>query len=79
MTVPRQDDLLACLGPPDQFGQLALGFCQRHLHGSLQTVHSAAFLDQIVDHSNGVALEDHFAETFKEARGKVDAELKLGF
>jgi hypothetical protein len=26
-----------------------------------------------------VALEDHFAETFKEARGKVDPELKLGF
>jgi hypothetical protein len=26
-----------------------------------------------------VALEDNFAETFKDARGKVDAELKLGF
>jgi len=26
-----------------------------------------------------VALEDHFADAFKEARGKVDAELKLGF
>jgi hypothetical protein len=26
-----------------------------------------------------VALEDNFAETFKESRGKVDAELKLGF
>lgn len=26
-----------------------------------------------------VALEDNFAETFKEARGKVDRELKLGF
>ena len=26
-----------------------------------------------------VALEDHFAEAFKEARGKVDPELKLGF
>jgi hypothetical protein len=26
-----------------------------------------------------VALEDDFAETFKEARGKVDPELKLGF
>jgi hypothetical protein len=26
-----------------------------------------------------VALEDRFAETFKDARGKVDADLKLGF
>ena len=26
-----------------------------------------------------VALEDEFAKTFKEARGKVDSELKLGF
>jgi hypothetical protein len=26
-----------------------------------------------------VALEDKFAEAFKEARGKVDRELKLGF
>ena len=26
-----------------------------------------------------VALEDSFAETFKESRGKVDPELKLGF
>jgi len=26
-----------------------------------------------------VALEDHFAESFKESRGKVDPELKLGF
>jgi hypothetical protein len=26
-----------------------------------------------------VALEDDFAETFKKARGTVDAELKLGF
>ncbi len=26
-----------------------------------------------------VALEDKFAETFKESRGKVDPELKLGF
>ena len=26
-----------------------------------------------------VALEDNFAEAFKESRGKVDAELKLGF
>jgi hypothetical protein len=26
-----------------------------------------------------VALEDHFAEAFKESRGKVDPELKLGF
>ena len=26
-----------------------------------------------------VALEDNFAETFKESRGKVDPELKLGF
>jgi hypothetical protein len=26
-----------------------------------------------------VALEDDFAETFKKARGAVDAELKLGF
>lgn len=26
-----------------------------------------------------VALEDSFAETFKDARGKVDADLKLGF
>lgn len=26
-----------------------------------------------------VALEDNFAETFKAARGKVDAGLKLGF
>jgi hypothetical protein len=26
-----------------------------------------------------VALEDNFAEVFKESRGKVDSELKLGF
>jgi hypothetical protein len=26
-----------------------------------------------------VALEDNFAETFKQSRGKVDPELKLGF
>ena len=26
-----------------------------------------------------VALEDHFAETFKQSRGKIDPELKLGF
>jgi hypothetical protein len=26
-----------------------------------------------------VALEDHFAEAFKEARGKVDPDLLLGF
>jgi hypothetical protein len=26
-----------------------------------------------------VALEEKFAETFKESRGKVDPELKLGF
>jgi hypothetical protein len=26
-----------------------------------------------------IALEDHFAEAFKESRGKVDPELKLGF
>jgi len=26
-----------------------------------------------------VALEDNFAEAFKEARGRVDLELKLGF
>ena len=26
-----------------------------------------------------VALEDDFAEAFRESRGKVDAELKLGF
>jgi hypothetical protein len=26
-----------------------------------------------------VALEDRFAEVFKEARGKIDPELKLGF
>ena len=26
-----------------------------------------------------VALEDNFAQTFKESRGKVDPELKLGF
>ena len=26
-----------------------------------------------------VALEDNFAETFKESRGKIDRELKLGF
>jgi hypothetical protein len=26
-----------------------------------------------------VALEDNFAESFKESRGKVDSELKLGF
>jgi hypothetical protein len=26
-----------------------------------------------------VALEDDFAETFKESRGKVDPALKLGF
>jgi len=26
-----------------------------------------------------VALEDNFAEAFKESRGKVDPELKLGF
>jgi hypothetical protein len=26
-----------------------------------------------------VALEDNFAETFEQARGKVDPELKLGF
>lgn len=26
-----------------------------------------------------VALEDNFAEVFKESRGKVDPELKLGF
>ena len=26
-----------------------------------------------------IALEDNFAETFKEARGKVDPDLKLGF
>ncbi len=26
-----------------------------------------------------VALEDSFVETFKESRGKVDPELKLGF
>lgn len=26
-----------------------------------------------------VALEDNFAEAFKESRGKVDPDLKLGF
>ena len=26
-----------------------------------------------------VALEDHFTETFKKSRGKIDPELKLGF
>ena len=26
-----------------------------------------------------LALEDNFAETFRDARGKVDADLKLGF
>jgi hypothetical protein len=26
-----------------------------------------------------VALEDNFSEAFKESRGKVDPELKLGF
>ena len=26
-----------------------------------------------------VALEDNFAETFRESRGKIDRELKLGF
>ncbi|HKN31128.1 MAG TPA: hypothetical protein VJY34_25940 [Roseiarcus sp.] len=26
-----------------------------------------------------IALEDNFAETFKESRGKVDPKLKLGF
>jgi hypothetical protein len=26
-----------------------------------------------------VALEDNFAESFKESRGKIDPELKLGF
>ena len=26
-----------------------------------------------------IALEDDFAESFKDSRGKVDAELKLGF
>ena len=26
-----------------------------------------------------VALKDNFAETFKESRGKVDSELKLGY
>jgi hypothetical protein len=26
-----------------------------------------------------IALEDRFAEAFKEARGKIDPELKLGF
>ncbi len=26
-----------------------------------------------------IALEDNFAETFKESRGKVDPDLKLGF
>jgi hypothetical protein len=26
-----------------------------------------------------VALEDNFAETFKESRGKIDPELQLGF
>jgi hypothetical protein len=26
-----------------------------------------------------IALEDHFAEAFKEARGKVDPDLTLGF
>jgi hypothetical protein len=26
-----------------------------------------------------VALEDNFADTFKESRGKVDPALKLGF
>jgi hypothetical protein len=26
-----------------------------------------------------IALEDNFAETFRDARGTVDAELKLGF
>jgi hypothetical protein len=26
-----------------------------------------------------VALEDNFAEAFKESRGKIDPELKLGF
>jgi len=26
-----------------------------------------------------VALEDHFANAFREARGKIDPELKLGF
>lgn len=26
-----------------------------------------------------IALEDNFAETFKDSRGKVDPELKLGF
>ncbi len=26
-----------------------------------------------------IALEDDFAETFKESRGKIDPEMKLGF
>ncbi len=26
-----------------------------------------------------IALEDDFAETFKESRGKIDPEVKLGF
>lgn len=26
-----------------------------------------------------IALEDKFAETFKESRGKVDPDIKLGF
>ncbi len=26
-----------------------------------------------------VALEDHFADAFKESRGKIDPKLKLGF
>jgi hypothetical protein len=26
-----------------------------------------------------VALDDHFAETFKESRGKADPKLRLGF
>jgi hypothetical protein len=26
-----------------------------------------------------IALEDNFAESFKDSRGKIDAELKLGF
>jgi hypothetical protein len=26
-----------------------------------------------------IALEDNFAETFRESRGKIDPELKLGF
>ena len=34
--------------------------------------------DLIVFALANVALEDDFAETFKDARGRVDAELKLG-